>query len=74
VTNQPFDPPLTARCDDLGRWNLEEVTCRDGTISCKINGIEVSSGTGEAPVHGQIGWQSEGAPIRFRDSKIKVLD
>lgn len=58
----------------VGRWNLEEVTCRDGKIRCKINGIEVSSGTGATPDHGQIGWQSEGAPIRFRDLKIKVLD
>jgi hypothetical protein len=58
----------------VGQWNLEEVTCQDGKIICKINGITVSSGTGATPDHSQIGWQSEGAPIRFRNLKIKTLD
>jgi hypothetical protein len=58
----------------VGQWNLEEVVCQDGKISCKINGIEVSSGIGGTPDHGPIGWQSEGAPIRFRNLKIKTLD
>jgi hypothetical protein len=58
----------------VGQWNRQEVTCRDGRITCKINGIEVSSGTGGTPDHGPIGWQSEGAPIRFRSLKIKALD
>jgi hypothetical protein len=58
----------------VGQWNLEEVVCQDGKISCKINGIEVSSGIGGTPDHGPIGWQSEGAPIRFRNLKIKSLD
>jgi hypothetical protein len=58
----------------VGEWNQQEVTCQDGAISCKINGVEVSSGTGGMPDHGQIGWQSEGAPIRFRNLKIKKRD
>ncbi len=31
-------------------------------------------GAGADPDHGPIGWQSEGAPIRFRNLKIKTLD
>ncbi len=58
----------------VGQWNQEEVTCRDGTIVCKINGIEVARGTGAQPDQGQIGWQSEGSPIRFRNLRIKTLD
>lgn len=58
----------------VGQWNEEEVTCQDGKISCKINGIEVDQGTGASPDHGFIGWQSEGRPIRFRNLKIKPLD
>jgi hypothetical protein len=58
----------------VGEWNAEEVTCRDGAIVCKINGIEVASGTGAEPDRGAIGWQSEGSRIRLRNIRIKVLD
>lgn len=58
----------------VGEWNAEEVTCRDGAITCKINGIEVATGTGADPDQGAIGWQSEGTKIRLRNVRIKVLD
>lgn len=58
----------------VGQWNHEEVTCRDGTVVCTINGIEVDRGQGAAPDSGTIGWQSEGGPIRFRNLAIKKLD
>lgn len=58
----------------VGQWNEEEVTCQDGNITCKINGIEVDRGSGASPDHGFLGWQSEGRPIRFRNLKIKPLD
>jgi len=58
----------------VGQWNHEEVTCRDGAITCLINGTAVSRGTGATPDHGPIGWQSEGAPIRFRNLTIEELD
>ncbi|MBX6316197.1 MAG: DUF1080 domain-containing protein [Isosphaeraceae bacterium] len=58
----------------VGEWNREEVTSKDGTLTCTLNGVEVTRGTGAEPSEGQIGWQSEGAPIRFRNLRIKVLD
>src|SRR5262249_19172655 len=58
----------------VGQWNEQEVTCRNGEITCKINGIEVASGSGASPAEGRIGWQSEGSVIRFRNVKIKTLD
>lgn len=57
----------------VGQWNQMEVTCQDGRVSCLINGVEVSRGTGAMPESGQIGWQSEGGPVRFRRIRIKVL-
>jgi hypothetical protein len=57
----------------VGQWNRTEVTCRAGTISCVLNGVEVAQGEGASPDRGSIGWQSEGKPIRFRDIRIKVL-
>jgi hypothetical protein len=58
----------------VGQWNQEEVTCQDGSIVCKINGVEVSTGKGSTIDSGPIGWQSEGVPIRFRNVMIKSLD
>jgi hypothetical protein len=69
------DPAAQKRAiKPVGEWNEEEITCKDGSITCKINGIEVCRGTGASPDRGSIGWQSEGAPIRFRKLRIKVLD
>jgi hypothetical protein len=58
----------------VGQWNAVEVTCKDGSIVCTINGVEVARGDGAKPDHGPIGWQSEGSPIRFRNIAIKILD
>lgn len=58
----------------VGQWNAVEVTCKEGAIVATINGVEVARGTGAIPDHGPIGWQSEGAPIRFRNLAIKPLD
>jgi Domain of Unknown Function (DUF1080) len=58
----------------VGQWNEEEVICKDGSVVCKINGVEVARGDGAKPDHGQIAWQSEGRPIRFRNLRIKPLD
>jgi hypothetical protein len=57
----------------VGEWNTTEIFCKDdGSIIAKINGTEVSSGKGEL-TEGQIGFQSEGAEIHFRNIKIKEL-
>lgn len=58
----------------VGQWNREEVTCRDGEMTCTLNGVLVTRGTGASPDRGKIGWQSEGVPIRFRNLTIKTLD
>jgi hypothetical protein len=58
----------------VGQWNEEEVTCQNGALTCKINGVEVATGTGSTIDSGPIGWQSEGAPIRLRNLMIKRLD
>jgi hypothetical protein len=58
----------------VGQWNQEEVSSQDGTIVCRINGIEVASATGATVDSGPIGWQSEGAPLRIRNVMIKIRD
>jgi hypothetical protein len=57
----------------VGEWNTTEILCKDdGTITAKINGTDVSSGKGDL-TEGQIGFQSEGAEIHFRNIKIKEM-
>jgi hypothetical protein len=57
----------------IGKWNTTEATCKaDGSIVAKINGTEVSSGKSNL-TKGQIGFQSEGAEIHFKNILIKEL-
>jgi hypothetical protein len=58
----------------VGEWNREEVTSRDGELTCTLNGVVVARGKGASPNRGRIGWQSEGVPIHFRKLMIKALD
>jgi hypothetical protein len=58
----------------VGEWNLQEVTCKGDSIVCTINGVEIARGEGASPDRGPIGWQSEGAVIRFRKIEIKAID
>jgi hypothetical protein len=57
----------------VGEWNTTEAICQDGMITSKVNGTQVATGKGEL-MEGQIGLQSEGAEIHFKNIKIKVLD
>jgi len=54
----------------VGEWNLFEVTSKDGELTVKINGTQVSTGKGDV-TEGPIGWQAEGAEIHFKNIKIK---
>ncbi len=56
----------------VGEWNTTEIICKDGAITAKINGTEVSSGKGELTA-GQIGFQSEGAEVFYRNIVIKPI-
>ncbi len=56
----------------VGEWNTTEVVCKDGEITSKVNGIQVSTGKGEL-TEGPIGFQSEGVEIWFRNIKIKEM-
>jgi hypothetical protein len=69
-----FDRPALQKArKKVGEWNTTEIECKaDGSIAAKVNGTPVSSGKSDL-TEGVIGWQSEGAPIHFRNIKIKEL-
>lgn len=54
-------------------WNTTEVTSMNGKLTSKINGIEIGAGEGDLK-EGPLGWQSEGAPLQFKNLRIKVLE
>jgi hypothetical protein len=54
-------------------WNQTEVVSKDGHLIAKVNGVVVAEGQTENPTEGQLGWQSEGTPIDFRNIVIKEL-
>jgi hypothetical protein len=56
----------------VGEWNTTEVISKDGELTAKVNGTEVSKGKGEL-TEGPIGLQSEGAEIHFRNIRIKEM-
>jgi hypothetical protein len=56
----------------VGDWNTTEVICRDGAITSKVNGTQVSTGKGDL-TEGPFGFQSEGAELHFKNIKIKTL-
>ena len=56
-----------------GVWHTTEVIVKDGMITSKINGTQVSTGKGEL-TEGQFGFQSEGVELYFKNIRIKELD
>lgn len=54
-------------------WNSIEIIVRDGAITSILNGVKISESEPYALKTGQIGFQSEGAPIDFRNLRIKTL-
>lgn len=57
----------------VGDWNTTEITSRNGELISKINGVVVSQGKGDL-TEGTFGFQSEGAPMLYKNIKIKKLD
>lgn len=69
-----FNPSALKKArKSVGDWNTTEVICKDGAITSKVNGVEVSTGKGNL-TEGPFGFQSEGAEIHFKNIKIKTLE
>ena len=55
----------------VGEWNTIEVTSEEGRLATAINGTVVALAANADPRVGYICLQSEGAPVEFRNIKIK---
>jgi Domain of Unknown Function (DUF1080) len=57
----------------VGEWNHYYVRCINGEVRLWVNGEEVSGGTGCEPHAGFLCLESEGAPVEFRQLRIREL-
>lgn len=57
-----------------GEWNSCDITCRDGTIECSVNGVPQNRVTRCAPAAGQVGFQFEGTPFELRNVRLTPLE
>ena len=57
----------------LNEWNHYYIRCINGEVRLWVNGEEVSGGNHCEPASGYICLESEGAPIDFRQVKIREL-
>jgi hypothetical protein len=57
----------------VGEWNHYYVRCINGEVRLWVNGEEVSGGTECTPSTGYLCLESEGAPVEFRNLRIRTL-
>jgi len=57
----------------VGEWNHYYVRCINGEIRLWVNGEEVSGGNNIHPASGYLCLESEGAPVDFRQIRIREL-
>lgn len=58
---------------EAGEWNRFEITAKGDTVTIVLNGKQVNQATSVDVRAGQIGLQSEGGEIHFRNVKITPL-
>ena len=81
-TMKPFPPaapngqrsfPRKHLSKGIGEWNHYYVRCINGEVRLWVNGEEVSGGNACQPATGYLCLESEGAPIDFRNLRIREL-
>jgi hypothetical protein len=65
--------PSEERSKPSPEWNHHRVVCQDGSIRLHVNGKEVSGGDDCVYRKGYLALESEGAPVEFRNVRIKEL-
>jgi hypothetical protein len=82
ATMKPFPPvaptgmrsfPSKNLTKGLNQWNHYYVRAINGEVRLWVNGEEVSGGTDCRPANGYLCLESEGAPVEFRNVRIRVL-
>jgi Domain of Unknown Function (DUF1080) len=81
-TMKPFAPtspdgsrsfPSKNLSKGFGEWNHYYIRCINGEVRLWVNGEEVSGGNNVKPASGYLCIESEGAPILFKEIRIREL-
>lgn len=82
ATMKPFPPaapngrrsfPSKKLTKPFGQWNHYYIRAINGELRLWVNGEEVSGGTDCQPATGYLCLESEGAPVIFRNIKLRIL-
>ncbi len=65
--------PSEERSKPSPEWNHYRIVCTNGTLRLSVNGKEVSGGENCNYRKGYLALESEGAPVQFRNLRIKEL-
>lgn len=65
--------PSEDRSKGVGEWNHYRIVCNNGSLRLHVNGKEVSGGDECNYRKGYLALESEGAPIEFRNLRLKEL-
>ena len=80
TTMEPFPPtspngkrsfPRKNLSKGVGEWNHYYVRCINGEVRLWVNGEEVSGGANTRPATGYLCLESEGAPVEFKELRIR---
>ena len=79
---KPFEPvapngrrsfPSANHSKGVGQWNHYYIRAVNGEVRLWVNGHEVSGGTECQPATGYIALEAEGAPIEFKNIRLRIL-
>lgn len=82
IKMRPFPPvapngrrsfPSKETTKGINEWNHYYIRAIDGVVRLWVNGEEVSGGDGISPAAGYLCLESEGAPIEFKNLRLRVL-
>ena len=82
VKMKPFPPvgprgsrsfPSKELSKGLNEWNHYYIRAIDGVVRLWVNGEEVSGGENISPAKGYLCLESEGAPVEFKNLRLRVL-
>lgn len=65
--------PSEERSKSSPEWNHYRISCTNGVIRLEVNGKEVSGGSDCVFRKGYLALESEGAPVEFRNIRLKEL-
>lgn len=82
ATMKPFAPsapngkrsfPSSEHSKGFGEWNHYYIRCINGEVRLWVNGVEVAGGNECSPASGFIVLEAEGAPVDYRNIRVRDL-